>query len=409
MRTTPISRWVTLDSPPTGPGVFPWVLRAAAPRPRAVPRRHDHDPHLPHPRSRSRPAWPRPRRGSASPLPVVAGVRLTAARPSLTITATDLEIALETRLDAEIDEPGEIALPARLLAEIAGTLPETRVLISTHGDTATIVSGSTRFELATVPASDFPAPPDPSPTARAHISGPTLCHLLRSTLYATATDETRPALTGVSVEIDGPLVCMAATDGARLAVCSTVLEQPAPTPFTGLIPRRACAEALRILGPATPTTVSLSWNGAYVFLETSPWRLCARLLAGPFPAYQNVLGQVQHPSPVVTVDRKALMAALHRVSLASAGGAVTLSPSAHALPLSASAPGVGSAAETVDAEVTGSPEPVTFNARFVLAALKAMPAPRVRIGLTGPTSPTVVTPDGETELLCVLAPVRPSA
>jgi DNA polymerase-3 subunit beta len=341
-------------------------------------------------------------------MPILGTLLLKAAGSGLRLAATDLEIGLETNCEADVAEPGAIALPARLLAEIVASLPEGQTQIESSGTGAAITAGTTRFDLAGMPAADFPVLPEPPGDSGIRLDGATMLGLIRSTAFAVSTDETRPFLTGALLTIDGHTVRMVATDGGRLALRSAELEAPAPTVFAGIVPRRALGEALRIL--PGEDNVRLSWTDTVVFLQASTTRLSARLLAGTFPSYQGVLDQVRAPALTLSAAREPLAAALRRVSITSDQGSnnmVTLAVNGTALTLSAKAPSVGSAIEELAVEAAGNPINTAFNARFLLDALDPMDAERVRLGLTGPTSPAILTPADRPEPLCVMAPVRP--
>jgi DNA polymerase-3 subunit beta len=341
-------------------------------------------------------------------MPILGTLLLKAAGSGLRLAATDLEIGLETSCEAEIAEPGVIALPARLLAEIIANLPDGHTQIESSETGATITAGTTRFDLAGMSTADFPALPEPPGDAGIRLDGATLLRLIRSTAFAVSTDETRPFLTGALLTIDGHTVRMVATDGGRLALRSAGLEVPAPTAFAGIVPRRALAEALRIL--PGEDIARLSWTDTVVFLQAGTTRLSARLLAGTFPPYQGVLDKVRTPILTLTAAREPLAAALRRVSITSdqdSNNMVTLAVNGTTLTLSAKTPSVGSAIEKVAVEAAGGSLAVAFNARFLLDALDPIDAERVRLGLTGATSPAILTPADRPEPLCVMAPVRP--
>jgi len=339
-------------------------------------------------------------------MPILSTILLQATDSHLQIAATDLELTLQTEREADVTEPGMIALPARLLAEIAADLPGERVTINNAGAVSKIASGAARFELTGMSPEDFPALPEPEADAILQLPGSALLALIKATAYAVSTDDARPFLTGVLFTIEDSVLRMAATDGGRLALYSLTLPESTGTTFSGILPRRILTEAVRLV-PAN-TDISLSWRENALAIKAGPTRLTSRLIAGVFPTYQAVLDQATKHVLTLTAPRQPLLRAIKRVSIASAQAShvVKFSVKDKVLMLSANAPSVGSASEPVAVTADGDPLSIAFNARFLIDALEAIPADTIRIGLTGAISPALMTPADAAEPLCVLAPVR---
>jgi len=333
---------------------------------------------------------------------------LLAADGAATVTGTDLELGIQSRLDASIGEPGAVALPGRLLAAIAAQLPSgaVEITVSDGGSTATIIGSGVQFEIPGLPPTDFPTMPDDAAgTPVATLSADTLLTLIRSTVFAASNDETRPFLTGVYVVIKDSAVEFVATDGGRLARRTAALTGEVPEPIAEILPARSMAELARVLGHAEDQIAIAQVDRQIVF--TLPGvRLVTRVIAGKFPAYQNVIPTEFKQQ--LTVDTSAFMQALRRASITARDSArtVRLRSADGVLTITSNTHDVGATEERVPVEFTGEPMDIAFNAAFLLDALEAIGEPKSTLRLAGPLLPGMLTPVEDGRYTYVLAPLR---
>lgn len=342
------------------------------------------------------------------PMPILSGVLLETAPDGtyLRVTATDLELAIRTTIPAEIERPGRAILPARLLAEISSRLPPATLCLDAEDGTASIACEKATFELATLPAEDFPRIPDPAAQERiCSMLPPFLRAMIRKTAFAASKEDRQPILTGVHLAADNDTLELAATDGARLAVCRwpALLDRPANV----TIPARAMNELARLIGTLDRGEVEIGLAEGQAVFCAENLQLFGRLLEGRFPDYHEVI-----PTKFaqrVRVSSSQLYCALQRVAATARKQAtpVRLLAAGGTLRLTSSTPEVGCASEEIPASTEGNPTEVAFDPRLLLEALAAIDTEQAVLELTGPESPATIRPrayDGDDNELHIIAP-----
>jgi DNA polymerase-3 subunit beta len=338
-------------------------------------------------------------------MPILSSILLVAQDDELQLVATDLEIGIRTSIPALVGEGGQVALPARLLGEIVGSLPPEAVEIRVEeGSHVEILCGRAQFAIQGLPASDFPKCPVSEGETICEVSTQALRTLIRSTIFAVSTDETRPFLTGVYlVSREGELVAVA-TDGGRLAL-RKARAQRVMRAWSGIVPAKAMNELHRLLG-GLEATVPLQLVDGQLLVRCDKTQLWSRLISGTFPNYEQVIPKEFCLRLRVATD--SLRAATRRVAITARDSAsvVRLVPQDGILVLESNTPEVGRAREELAVQMEGTPVEVAFNARYLLEALGVIEAEEVTFDLTGPLSPAKLGPSGSEDYVYVLAPVR---
>lgn len=161
-------------------------------------------------------------------LPVLANFLVQVQNGQLSLTGTDLEVEMVSRIAVEDAQDGETTIPARKLFEIIRALPDgSRITVSQTGDKITVQAGRSRFTLATLPSNDFPSVDEVEATERVAIGEATLKELIERTAFAMAQQDVRYYLNGLLFDLRGDALRTVATDGHRLALCETDLPSPA--------------------------------------------------------------------------------------------------------------------------------------------------------------------------------------
>jgi DNA polymerase-3 subunit beta len=343
---------------------------------------------------------------SRASMPILGNILLAAEDETLKTTATDLELGIESRINATVQEAGNITVPARIFTDIVSNLPASTVTIDVNeGDTRTrITSGSIKFEILGLPAADFPLMPSNGGDPVVQIDAGLLRTMIRQTSFAVSADETRPFLTGVYMVLedgDGRLV---ATDGGRLALRKARLSS-IKGKVAAIVPSKTMAELVRVLGGAEGEVTVASYENQLIF-TVGGMRFVSRLIAGQFPPYEKVIPEEFKQRIKVGTER--LLRAVRRASITARDSAnvVRMSAAEGTLTISSNTPEVGKAQEEIDVQSEGETIQVAFNAKFLLDALVNMDAPEIMFDLTGPLSPGVIRPVDHADYLYVLAPVR---
>jgi DNA polymerase-3 subunit beta len=333
--------------------------------------------------------------GARVTLPALSGVFLDASDGTLTCRATDLEVAAEISIPVQIDEPGQVLLPGKLLSQLVAKFPDAPVQVAGAADKVEITCGRATFHVRGMPVEDFPALPEPADDAATGIvKADAFSRLVAQVARAASTDEARPVLTGVKLEAGDGALTAAATDSYRLAVRSLPWEETVEG--QALVPARALQEAAKATTEAGGA-VSLVLEDGQVSFLFGDRRLTTRLIEGSFPNYSQLLPDAFETS--VVVERAALVEALQRVAVVAMGQAntpVTLTFEDGSVDLQAGNQEIGDAAEALPAEIDGEGLSIAFNPMFLLSGLEATGTDRIRIELRDGLKPAVLRPHADT-------------
>jgi DNA polymerase-3 subunit beta len=326
-----------------------------------------------------------------STIPILSSVQLAASGDGLAITATDLDIIATAGVPAEVTKPGNICVSAKLLNDIARKATGD-ITMTLDDDKLLVKSGRSRFSLATLSAEDFPTLGDDKFDAEFEID---LAALFAPVSFAISTEETRYYLNGVFFK--GGKSEAVATDGHRLGRHYGP-ELPA---FDGIIVPR------KTVGLLPKGKVQVSVSPQKIRIVSDDVRITSKLIDGTFPDYERVIPK--NNERVVTVDRDALMKASDRVSTVSSerGRAVKFSIAPGSIALAVAA-GEASANDEVEAEYSGEPMDIGFNAAYGRDVLNVLPAGPVKLALQDGGTPGLITSDGFEGLTLVCMPMRVS-
>jgi DNA polymerase III subunit beta len=349
--------------------------------------------------------------GARVTLPALSGVLLEAADGKLTCRATDLEVAAEIAIPVQIERPGRVLLPGRLLSQLVARFPDAPVQLTSEPDRVEITCGRATFHVRGMQAEDFPALASPAEDApQGIVRADAFARLVSQVARAASSDEGRPVLTGVSLEAAEGTLTAAATDSYRLAVRSLSWEQAVDG--SALVPARSLQEAAKAAAEVGGGVTVILEPGQVSFLFGDR-RLTTKLIEGTFPNYRALLPDAHETS--VIVERAALVEALQRVSIVAMGQAntpVSLTFGDGSVDLQASNQEMGDAAEALPAEIDGEGLTIAFNPAFLLAGLEATGTERIRIELRDGLKPAVLRPhadDGQVDdLTYLLMPMRVS-
>ena len=337
-------------------------------------------------------------------LPILGNVLLETEEGSVRLTATDLEVGARVSIPARVMGKGAITVGARKLAEIVKELPAAAVSLKV-GENAgvSLRCGGVTYKLVGMPPDDFPPVVPASPTAWLTLEAKTLRDMLSQTSFAISHDETRYALNGVLFALSGKEMRLVATDGHRLALSTRTLGEIG-RPITGIVPRKAIAEIMRVLGAGEEVQLAITEN--QFVLQMPNFVMTARLIEGQFPNYEAVIPK-GHPGKLV-IARAALSSALRRVSVMAEerNKPVKLILAPAALRLSAASQDLGEAEETLDVDYAGEEVTIGFNSRYVLDAIGPVENEQVVLEFKDSLSPGVVRSATEEGYCCVIMPMR---
>jgi DNA polymerase-3 subunit beta len=348
-------------------------------------------------------------------LPITQNVLLKTDEARLKLAATNLEMAISSWIGAKIEEEGEITIPARLLTEFISTLPNEKIDLNLLPASKTLELKCARFEarISGVDARDFPPIPTVEDGIQTTIAVATLHQAIRQIVFAAASDESRPVLTGVDALFDGNQLTLAAADGFRLAVYKLTLDTLVSEKVEVIIPARTLTELDRLMGDnQEAVTIQVNPRKGQVLFRLSNIELVSQLVQGIFPQYNQLIPQTT--ASKATIEVKPFLAAVRTASIFArdSSGIVRLKivPGGNpfepgVVEISARAEEVGDNTGNIDAAVEGTEARIAFNGKYLLDALSVLPQEKVSLETTGSSSPGVLRPIGADNYVHVVMPM----
>jgi DNA polymerase-3 subunit beta len=337
-------------------------------------------------------------------LPILANVLLETDADTVRVTATDLEVGARVSVPARVSGKGAITVSARKLAEIVKELPAADLTLRAQDNAAVALRcGTASYRLVGMAPDDFPPVVPAEKATWLKIDGKTLREMLLQTSFAVSHDETRYALNGVLFSLAGKEARLVATDGHRLALAKRTLGNVGNA-ATGIVPRKAISEIMRVLGAGEDVEIALTEN--QFVLQMPNFMMTARLIEGQFPNYEAVIPKA-HPGRLV-ISRGALTSALRRVAVMAEERnkpvKLTLAPAS--LRLAASSQDLGDAEESLDVDYAGAEVTIGFNSRYLLDAMAPVDKDEVILEFKDGLSPGVIRSVADDGYCCVIMPMR---
>jgi DNA polymerase-3 subunit beta len=347
-------------------------------------------------------------------IPILSNVKLEAADGGLDLTATDMDLSVVERAEAEVGQAGATTAPAHTLYDVVRKLPEgCRITLerAESGAEITLRAGRSTFDLPCLPSGDFPALTDEGLDHSFAIGAGDLRKLIDRTRFAISTEETRYYLNDIFLHAidEGAGSCLrsVATDGHRLARVEIALPPGADGMPPVIVPRKTVAEVRKLIDDLdAEQTVEVALSSARIRFRVGAAVLRSRLIDGTFPDYQRVIPSGN--DKLMLAPTKPLSEAVDRVATIAAekGRAIKLAIGGGKLTLSAISPEAGRAVEELDVAYGSDALEIGFNARYILDMNSQIEGDEVEFALADAGSPTLVRDPKDSSTLYVLMPMR---
>ena len=334
-------------------------------------------------------------------LPITQNVLLSTDQSRLKLAATNLEIAVSTWIGAQVEEEGSITVPARLLTEFVNSLPSEPIDIDSTAQPKGLSLKCARFEanINGTDAADFP----PIPTVESGVIGRIDTSVLREAIshvaFAAATEESRPVLTGVKVEMAGEDLTLAAADGFRLAVYKAKLADAVSEEISFIVPARALQEVNRLIGSQSdPIDFTVTPSKSQALFRLDNVELVSQLIQGTFPDYTQLIPQKYETRTVVDLEEFLRATRTASIFAKDGSGIVRIQVTGGAngssgrLSISSRAEELGDNQGEIDAKVEGQETKIAFNAKYLAEVLDVLGKGEVALETTSSSSPGVVRP-----------------
>ena len=346
-------------------------------------------------------------------LPITNNVLLATDQSRLKLVATNLEMAISHWIGAKIEEEGEITVPARLLTEFIGSLPSDKVEINlSSGKTLELKCARYEARISGIDAKDFPPIPKIEEGIVTKVEVDALRLGISHVVFAAASEESRPVLTGVDAQFEGDLVTLAAADGFRLAVYKLPLATSVSEKIEVIIPARTLSELNRLIGDDEETVdITVNPGKGQILFGLKDTELVSQLVQGNFPQYAQLIPQSCNSKVIVDVGE--FLRATRTASIFARDGSgivrLVVTPGGELTPgkltVSARSEELGDDVGEIDVTVEGEEAKIAFNGRYLTDVLGVLREPQVVLETTNPSSPGVIKPVGVDNYIHVVMPM----
>ena len=335
-------------------------------------------------------------------IPILKGILLTVKGNELTVTASDLDLSIETKMEVQAAEEGSAVVSSKLFSEIVRKLPNAVLQIEEADGKMEISCLGSHFSIVSLPADEFPAIGMVNQLSKIGVKKDSLKDLIKKTTFAASIDEKKGILVGCLLKFAEGKLEMAALDGFRLAVANC--DMPSEEEKSVVIPARILAEIQKILMESSEEEeVSLVLDDKKAEIITKETRIVARLLEGEFIKYNDIIPK--------TYKTRCLVSGIERASLLSKEGKNNLIKMdiANGKIEITSRSEEGNSKESIVCESEGDELVIGFNSKYVSDALKAVGDEEIVMEMSSPVSPCLIKPVEGDSFTYLVLPVRISA
>ena len=340
---------------------------------------------------------------SRNTLPILSNVLIKTANNRLSLSATNLDIAIVHYIGAKISDEGAITVPARLMQDFVSNLPTGVIELELTNTKLKVNTEQYHSVVNGIVADDFPVMPTITEGKTWKIDSSVFKKGLQQTVFAASNDETRQVLTGVYLHSKENKLYVAATDSYRLAEKELAKNNEE---ISILVPATAMQDLLRIMGEYEGE-ISVTHDGQQVLFRVGDVELTARLVEGTYPDYQKLIPQEFNSS--IQLKRADLINVTRVSSLFAreSAGSVTieLEEKTNSLSIRSVASQLGENTATCNGKVSGDGS-ITLNSRYLLDALQALTGEETYFGFNGKLEPTILKDPKDANYKHIIMPLK---
>ena len=339
-----------------------------------------------------------------STMPILEGIYIKTNETSLTLIGSDMDVSIQTTVNANIIEQGSIVIDAKIFGEIIRKLPNATIKIETlENQIIRITCEKSVFDVVYMNTNEFPELPEINEDLKISVKQNILKNMIKGTSFAIAQDETRPILQGILFEVKNKNLNLVALDGYRLAIKSEFLDTDIDIEV--VIPGKTLNEVSKILQDVDDI-VNITFTNNHILFNLEKTKIISRLLEGKFINYNSLLPQ-EHKL-LVDVNRQELQNAIERASLMAKDGntnLIKLDIQQDNLVITSNSQ-LGKVREEISMKLQGDEIQIAFNSRYLLDVLKNMEEDEVVMKMTSSISPCVIEEKNNENAKYLVLPVR---
>ena len=351
-----------------------------------------------------------------STLPVLSNILIATDEGRLRLSATNLELGITCWITARIDEEGSTTVPSRTFSDLVSAMSADQVQLDLDVKTQSlhVKGGTSNNDIKCIDAQEFPPLPTPEMEGAVQLNVVDFKEMIHQVAFAASTDEARPVLMGVLMNVEKDKVTMAAADGFRLSVRKAQLSQSIKQPINVIIPARALNELARVATDGEePIYMVVPKNRGQVLFRVKDVEVVSQLIEGTFPDYHQIIPR-NYKSRTLVSTASLLKACKQAEIFAREGSNVArldikesrgeMQPSE--VEISATSEETGKNETIVEATVDGGSVLIAFNVKFLREALEVIKTPNVALETSAANAPGVVRPVGDEDFLHVIMPMH---
>jgi DNA polymerase-3 subunit beta len=344
---------------------------------------------------------------SKTTLEILKGILIEVKEDSVKLTGYDLNMAIEIVIEAQVEEQGKMVLDSRLFGEIVRKLPDATIDFAVKDNFIEINCLHSNFKLTSYNSEDYPKIPIIENSQKMSFNQDLFKNLIKQTLFAVSTDETRPILTGSLLETGNGKMTMVSIDGYRMALKSVNIENIESSKT--VIPGKTLSEIIKILNSSSDQEAIVEITDKYIAFEIEGIRLISKILEGEFIKYEQIIPTEFNTQ--IKINAIELHKAIDRASLMARemrSATVKMSFQDQYVEIS-SISEVGSVKDKVNIILDGERLEIGFNPRYLSDVLRVIESEEVVLELSSSLSPCIIRPTNDDQYTYLVLPVRMSS
>lgn len=344
---------------------------------------------------------------SKSTMYILEGIYIGVKNDEARFIGNNLELGIDFTIPANVDIPGEIVVKANLFSDAVRKLPESEETATIEVDEKGIINlscGYAKFDFATFNVDEFPKLPEVLENAKLSLLEKDFKKMLRQTVYAIATTDIKPVLTGVYFDIRDGIINVVGCDGYRLAIKR--METAISETIKFIIPGKTVKELLSILEDNSDYEINIVLSSKYLKLQLKNCVFISRLVDGEYMNYELVLKNT--PSLTVVTQTRQFLNSIDRASLIineAMKNYVVLSIGDDIININCESV-IGKVKDKIIAETSGDGIEIAFNPRYLMDALKNIDTDKIKVQFSTPSTPVIIEPTDDNSFISIVTPVK---
>ncbi len=339
-------------------------------------------------------------------LEVLNNIKINAENGELKLSATNLEISIQSGIMAEIESEGGITVPAKSITAYIGLLKNEMIELSVQGCELKIKSSDSNTSMKGISCDEFPILPDVKEGKSLFLPSEAVRNAINSVAFAASTNISRPVLTGIFWRISVDTMTLAATDSYRLAEKKMILEYEEDEEIKFIIPAKSAQELAKILSNTNEESVNIRIGKGQIMFSISGIDFSSRLIEGNFPNYESIL-----PSESKTkaeISTKDFILALKKMSVIvrENNNNIKISVCEGKVSVISDETQVGHGNSDISAKTSGDIQNTALNAQYILDVLSNLKDDTIYLGLNDALSPVKVEPAQESGYVYIIMPLK---